>query len=209
MNHSHCHIIACLMAIAGLMTACHSEGSQGSAALDVPVELLQDGDLALRCGISLESRFVTGINGENGPYSHIGLVVNVDGKWMVAHAVPGENPPGEPEYLKLDPISDYYGGDRAKLGAIIRVTEDSAACAAATGYALWAVDAHKVFDNAFDWEDTTQLYCTELVQRAYQRSGIDLTQGRKTNVGAAAFKGTYVFPSDITSNKSLTWICTF
>ena len=208
MNLTRLHIFACLTAAIWLLSACHS-GNEQSTVLDVPVELLRNGDLAFRCGTSIESHIVTGIDGENGPYSHIGLVVNMDGEWFVAHAVPGENEPNEPEYLKLDSINVYYRGDRAKLGAIMRVTEDSAACATATAYALWAVDARKEFDNAFDWEDTTLLYCTELVQQAYLHSGIDLVNGSKTDVGAAPFKGTYVFPSDIARNKSLTQICTF
>ena len=208
MSHIRLHIIASIVVMACLWSACHS-GSGRTSVLKVPVELLHNGDLAFRCGTSIESHIVTGIDGENGPFSHIGIVVNVGGKWFVAHAVPGENQPNEPEYLKLDPISVYYGSDRAKLGAIMRVTEDSATCATATAYALWAVDARKEFDNAFDWEDTTLLYCTELVQQAYLHSGIDLVQESHTDVGAAPFKGTYVFPSDIASNKSLTLICTF
>lgn len=208
MKRTRRHIIACLTVVAGLLAACHSGDGQ-VAKLDVPVELLRHGDLAFRCGTSLESRFVTGVDGENGPYSHIGLVVNVDGEWFVAHAVPGENEPGEPQYLKLDSISVYYGADRAKLGCIMRVTEDSAAIAAATAYALWAVRARKEFDDAFDWDDTTQLYCTELVQQAYLHGGIDLAQKRKTDINTVPFKGKYVFPGDIARNELLTVISTF
>ena len=199
------HIICFTMLLAFLTSGCH-RSSVDTTPLDVPVELLRNGDLALRCGTSLESRFVAG---ENGPYSHIGIVVEIDGQWFVAHAVPGENKPGEPEYLKLDPIHVFYGQDRAKLGCIMRVSEDSAICHKATDYARWAVGEKKVFDNQYDLEDTTRLYCTEMVQQAYLHAGINLAEERRTKVAAALMPGTYVFPGDITANESLYVVCDF
>lgn len=199
------HIIYFTLLLASLLAiGCHR--SIDTTPLDVPVELLKNGDLALRCGTSLESRFVAG---ESGPYSHIGIVVEIDGQWFVAHAVPGENEPGEPEYLKLDPIHVFYGHDRAKLGCIMRVSEDSVRCRQATDYARWAVGELKVFDNQYDWEDTTRLYCTEMVQQAYLHAGIDLAEERRTKVAAALMPGTYVFPGDITANDSLRVVCDF
>ena len=195
------HIICFTALLAAILTSGCSRGDE--TPLNVPLDLLKNGDLALRCGTSIESHIVVGVNGENGPYSHIGIVVEKDGQWFVAHAVPGENRRGEPEYLKLDSIQVYYGRDRAKLGCIMRVTDDSTACRQATDYALWAVGAKKVFDNSYDWEDTTQLYCTEMVQRAYLHAGIDLAEDRHTDVVAALMPGTYVFPCDIVANRSL------
>lgn len=195
------HIICFTALLAAIVTTGCSHGEE--APLNVPLEQLKNGDLALRCGTSLESHAVIGVNGENGPFSHIGIVVEVDGEWFVAHAVPGENESGEPEYVKLDPIMVYFGRDRAKLGSIMRVTDDSTACRKATDYAQWAVGAKKVFDNSFDWEDTTRLYCTEMVQRAYLHAGIDLAEDRHTEVVAALMPGIYVFPCDIVANRSL------
>ena len=195
------HIICFTVLLAAIVTNGCSHGDE--TPLNVPLEQLKNGDLALRCGTSLESHVVVGVNGENGPYSHIGIVVEVDGEWFVAHAVPGENERGEPEYVKMDPIMVYYGRDRAKLGCIMRVTDDTTACRQATDYALWAVGAKKVFDNSYDMDDTTQLYCTEMVQRAYLHAGIDLAEDRHTQVVAALMPGTYVFPCDIAANRSL------
>jgi len=208
MNRAALRLAICFTALLTVMvTSCNRV--KDTTPLDVPLELLQNGDLALRCGTSLESHVVIGVNGENGPYSHIGIVVEVNGQWFVAHAVPGENRRGEPEYVKLDPIQVYYGHDRAKLGCIMRVTDDSTARRQATEYALWAVGAKKVFDNSYDWEDTTQLYCTEMVQRAYQHAGIDLAEDRHTDVVAALMPGTYVFPCDITANAALQPVAVF
>jgi hypothetical protein len=201
------HIIGFMALLASLLATCSSNAD--TTPLDVPVHLLRNGDLALRCGTSLESHVVVGVNGENGPYSHIGIVVQIDGLWYIAHAVPGENERGEPEYVKLDPIQVYYGRDRAKLGCIMRVTDDSTVCRQATDYAQWAVGAKKVFDNNYDWEDSTELYCTEMVQRAYRHAGIDLAEDRHTRVVAALMPGTYVFPCDIVANRSLRQIATF
>lgn len=202
----HIIFLAALL-VTAMLSGCNRV--KDDTPLDVPLELLQNGDLALRCGTSLESHVVIGVNGENGPYSHIGIVVEVDGQWYVAHAVPGENKRGEPEYLKLDPIQVYYGRDRAKLGCIMRVTDDTTAIRQATDYALWAVETQKVFDNSYNWDDTTKLYCTEMVQRAYQHAGIDLAEDRHTDVVAALMPGIYIFPCDITANRSLRQVCVF
>ena len=208
MNRVALRLAICFTALLTVMaTSCNRV--KDTTPLDVPLELLQNGDLALRCGTSLESHVVIGVNGENGPYSHIGIVVQIDGQWYVAHAVPGENERGEPEYVKLDPIQVSYGRDRAKLGCIMRVTDDSTVCRQATDYAQWAVGAKKVFDNNYDWEDSTELYCTEMVQRAYRHAGIDLAEDRHTRVVAALMPGTYVFPCDIVANRSLRQIATF
>ena len=195
-----------LLAVA-LLTGCRNESD--TQPLDVPIDLLRNGDLALRCGTSIESEIVIGINGKEGAYSHIGIVIDADGQWFVAHAVPGENERGKPEYVKMDPIAVFYGRDRAKQGCILRVSDDSAACRQATAYALWAIQSGKTFDNNYDWQDTSRLYCTEMVQQAYRHAGIDLAEGRHTRVASAIIGGTYVLPSDIAANDSLRSVCHF
>lgn len=191
-----------------LLSACKDKNAS-AVDLTVPIELLKNGDLAFRCGTSFESRMVTSMDNKNGPYSHIGIVANIDGEWFVIHAVPGENLPGETDVVKIDSIHEFYGSDRAKLGAIMRVTDDSTKCSNAVNYALWAAKVKKRFDNDFDWNDTTSLYCTEFVQQAYLHADIDLAQDHRTDVGAILFKGSYVFPLDIAINDSVRKICDF
>ena len=191
-----------------LLLSCQ-DNSESTGGLTVPIEMLRNGDLAFRCGTSLESRLITSLDNKNGPFSHIGIVANIDGQWFVIHAVPGESPQGEPDVVKIDSIHEFYRNDRAKIGAIMRVTDDSAKCSSAVSYALWAAKAKKRFDSDYVWNDTTSLYCTEFVQQAYLHAGIDLAKDHRTEVGAALFKGSYVLPQDIASNDSIRKICNF
>lgn len=191
-----------------LLLSCQDNG-ESTGGLTVPIEMLKNGDLAFRCGTSLESRLITTLDNKSGLYSHIGIVANIDGQWFVIHAVPGESPQGEPDIVKIDSIHEFYRLDRAKIGAIMRVTDDSAICSTAINYALWAAKAKKRFDSNYDWNDTTSLYCTEFVQLAYLHAGIDLAKDHRTEVGAALFKGSYVLPQDIASNDSIREICDF
>lgn len=200
--------IACLII---LLLGCQDsdKSTTSTDSLTVPIESLRNGDLAFRCGTSLESRLVTSLDNKNGPYSHIGIIANINGTWFVIHAVPGESQQGEPDVVKMDSIHEFFNNDRARIGAIMRATDDSAKCTIAVNYALWAAKVKKRFDSDFDWNDTTKLYCTEFVQQAYLHAGIDLAQDHRTEVGAAMFKGSYVFPLDIAINDSIRKICDF
>ena len=76
--------------------------------------------------------------------------------------------------------------------------------------AQWALSKKGViFDDRYDWNDSTQLYCTELVQLAYEKAGIDLRGNRITHVTLPFFEGDIVFPSDIQRNDSLKTLFSF
>ena len=207
MNIKTAQILSIVILTVLLLGCQDSENS--TEHLTVPIESLKNGDLAFRCGTSLESRLVTSLDNKNDPYSHIGIVANIDGTWFVIHSVPGESPQGEPDVVKIDSIHEFYSNDRARIGAIMRVTDDTTKCSKAVDYALWAAKVQKKFDSDFDWNDTTSLYCTEFVHQAYLHAGINLAQDHRTEVGAAMFKGSYVFPHDIALNDSVRKICDF
>lgn len=171
------------------------------------VELFRDGDMVFRCGYGAESRAVTEHSGAG--YSHIGMLCfdSLLGEWMVLHAVPGESRPGEPEYLKRESITTFFASDRARRGAWMRVDCSDSIAALAARYCERKVAERVVFDNDYLLADTTQLYCCELVWRAYLAQGVDITCGERLGVPAFFCKeGESIFPSNIENSKTTLFV---
>lgn len=186
-----------------LLTAC----GQHSRPV-VPYEQAQsewrEGDIVLRRGSGLESRVV--VTRSAAAYSHVGLLHydSLQGEWQVVHAVPAED---EIEYLKTEPVSVFFLPERAERGAWLRVDCSDRVAREATQYALRKVEQHVLFDNDYLLDDTTQLYCTELVWRAYEAQGIDVTGGRRQSVPTLFSKeGEAIFPNDIENSKTTLFI---
>ena len=138
---------------------------------------LRSGDLMFRNGLGPESFAVT--TASNSDYSHVGIAYHMPSGWHVIHAVPGEAAAGEPEYLKCEPIAEFYDPTRAMAGATARINCSDATALNAAKAALKKVEQKVVFDNSYDHSDTTQIYCSELVWMAYKTQGIDLSQQHK------------------------------
>jgi hypothetical protein len=168
---------------------------------------LQTGDLVFRRGESRESRAVTTFD-RKSDYTHVGMVMNVGGRWMVLHAVPNERATKqEKDSVKLEPIGVFFRSDRALMGGIYRypLTPDDTMRLLHDGLQLYG--RHPLFDGQFDLEDTVSLYCTELVWLLYQHTlHVDLSEGRRHHLPLFP---ELVFCSDILENKQLTEIFAF
>ncbi len=200
---------ALLMAVVVMMamTACSVRVDEGGTVRDdVPLDSLRDGDLALRQGTGLDSEAVLRLDSAGGQYSHIGIVVSDNGKWKVVHAVPGESRDGI-DRVKIEPIDTFFLSTRAAHGAVMRLRGCSAVAAreaAQSASRLVGVP----FDYNYNWQDTTRLYCTQLIVVAYSSAGIDLLSGVPRLSGRNT-KNIIVFPGDIARNDSLTTIFRF
>ena len=160
----------------------------------------RDGDIALRCGWGMESRAVTA-NGRSA-YSHVGLIHydSINRMWEIIHAVPGED---DPEYLKAEPLSAFYSKERARSGAWLRVDCSDSIAKQAVEYALRKVDEKVLFDNDYLLEDTTKLYCTELIWRSFLTVGIDVSSGNRHSAPRlVCAEEECIFPNDL--EKSVT-----
>ena len=164
----------------------------------------REGDLILRSGYGVESRAV--MTQGSSHYSHVGLLHydSLKGEWQVVHAVPGED---EPEYIKAEPLSIFFSPERARRGAWLRVDCSDSIAYKATQYALAKVKQNVLFDNEYSLSDTTQLYCTELVWRAYSAQGVDVSGGCR-HVAPVFFckEGEGIFPSDIEQSKTTLFV---
>lgn len=192
--------------LCGLFLSC--EQSNIESACTFPENILQEGDLAFREGDGLASRIILSID-KNSNYSHIGIVVRHNEKWKIIHAVPGEPDfEGDKDRVKIEDIQTYFSKNRALSGAILRTKNDSIA----KGAAHKAFDLYQrniLFDHSYNLEDTTKMYCTELIYHIFKNTGIDLTQGRRSIVNSFGSNTIYILPSDIQKNSELKLIYSF
>jgi len=189
-----------LLFLTVFMAACGSERGSRSVVL-YDSSALRNGDLLFRNGIGYESRVVTGVS--NGEYSHVGIAYHDGARWCVIHAVPGENEKGKPEFLKCEPLSEFYRTDRTKSGGVARINCTDSTAAAATDYALDCLNRNVLFDNDYDLEDSTKVYCTELVWLAFLSQGIDITEGRRHVMPIINTGADVIFPDDIWKSNTI------
>ena len=196
-----------LLLMALLLVGC---AGQHETVVVTDEEDFREGDLVLRCGYGAESRVVT--EASSSIYSHIGILHYdmLTAQWNVVHAVPGEAVKGEPEYLKCEPLTDFYAADRAARGAWMRVDCPDSIAASAVRYALQKVEERVEFDNDYLLSDTTQIYCTELVWQAYQHQGIDLSDQQRHEVPTFVSQdGECIFPCDIEKSSKIKYVQSF
>lgn len=166
---------------------------------------LRSGDLLLRNGLGAESRFVTGLS--NSEYSHIAFAFKDTLGWYAIHAVPGETPhPKDTDYLKCEPIEEFFNHNRAKAGAIAKVDCTTDAATKAIAFALDKVRRKFQFDHKYRLADTTEYYCTELIYQAYLTVGINLAEDRRHELPMPETESYFIFPSDILKSQYISSI---
>lgn len=195
------HVIICL-----LLVACGQQQTESSLSVDV--KLLQEGDLILRRGRSVSSRAVVRADRQSNVYSHIGVLVCDSSQWFVIHCVPGEaeETNGE-EIIKCDSLALFLRCDRAEAGAVFRYDTTAEVRTAVAADARRFLQSKVPFDRRYLCSDTTQLYCTEMVELLYRHAYIYLSEGRRHN--PPAFREPVIYPSDITRNNRLIEVARF
>ena len=167
----------------------------------VDTAILQEGDLIFRRGVSLSSRTVL-VAGKNELYSHIGILVKDSNEWFIIHSVPGETTKEQPEEkMKKETISEFFAPEKSVSGAIFRLDTTAIICSRAAQKAKELFERELLFDHQYNPEDSTKMYCTELIYFTYKSAGIDITEGRRK--AYPGFQYPFIFPKDITDNQSL------
>ena len=170
--------------------------------------VFQQGDLVFRRGIGVKSRAVLHVD-SLGIYSHVGIVVLKDSVFQVVHITPGERERGENvDKIKIETVSEFWRSDRAKYGAVYRLENNSFGEKAAQE-ALRLLQKEILFDHDYQLNDTTEMYCTELVWYAYMQAGKDISFGKRSVLNVPLYAGTYIFPSDIYTNREFILIFNF
>ena len=170
-------------------------------------EGFRNGDMVLRAGCGAESRLV--MQRSNSSFSHIGILQydSLPGQWMVIHAVPAENEPGEPEYIKREALTDFFAPIKAQKGAWMRINCSDETANRAAQYCRNKYEERVLFDNDYLLRDTTELYCCELVWLAYLREGIDISDGMRYEVPTVFCpEGECIFPVNIENGKNTLFV---
>jgi hypothetical protein len=203
MNQRRLLLLFTLLAL--IQIGCHR-----SNQVFISHEMLSEGDLVFRRGSSVKSQAVLYAD-KSGKYSHIGIVVKEGEEFMVVHVTPGERASEETvDKIKMESLEDFFACDKAKKGAILRFTDLPECSQQASQHAKAFFEKEILFDHDYDLNDTTKMYCSELVWRSYLKAGRDVSEQRRSEVTRLpVFSGTYVFPSDIYQNERLTIIYEF
>lgn len=188
------HVFIWLCIIILFVTSC-TERQEGRL---VPMDQLVEGDLAFRCGLGFFSRAVT-VAEDDGLYSHVGLVVRENGEWMVVHAVPAEHDfKGDSDRVKMDGIEVFFRNDRARRGCLVHTgLTDSAQVRRICRRAIELAHDSVLFDNDYDLEDSTRFYCSELVWHLYNKTGMDISEGRRRFIDIFHIKGDVILPEHL------------
>lgn len=170
---------------------------------------LQSGDLIFRRGTGVVGRAVCSVDNE-GLYSHVGIAVQINGEWRVIHAVPGESDfDGDFDRVKCDPLERFIDHNRAARGAVYRPLVEQQSISRVVSGAVRLSEKRVRFDHDYNLEDTSRLYCTELVEYLYSLEGISISEGRRTDITFPSFSGRHIMPSDLTKSSKLKPIYSF
>ncbi len=171
--------------------------------INISTKDIAEGDLVFRKGNGTKSRVVLGTD-PNGMYSHVGIVVKVDSSLKIIHITPDERENGETEdRIKIETFEQFFAPDKSEKGIVLHWTDSLTTAHNAATQAIEYYNKQVLFDHDYNLQDSTQMYCTELVWRCYQKAGKDISEGRRSEVKKfPMFSGTYIFPSDIYVNKN-------
>lgn len=177
-----------------LITSCRCGGNVYTATPpEIPISDLRSGDVAFRLGRTLESRVIA----SDGGYSHVGIIIRNDSTLQVVHIEPSRN---SNELTKYESLEQFFHPDNATSGTVMRIVDlDSAQRTAVENYLYSCKNIS--FDHNYKLSDSTQMYCTELVYRAFSEIGIDVTNGIRHRVPLAQEE--VILPSDIYESDKL------
>lgn len=184
---------SCILLILLLITSCRSGGNHYAATPpEIPISNFRSGDVAFRLGRTIESRAIAA----DGGYSHVGIIIRKDSTLQVAHIEPSRN---GSELTKYESLEQFFHPDNASSGAVMRVENlNSTQLTVVENYLFSCKNIS--FDHDYKLSDTTQMYCTELVYRAFLEIGIETTNIRH-RVPLAHEE--VILPTDISKSNKL------
>lgn len=174
--------------------------SQPIVSPALQIEKFTSGDIALRLGRTLQSEMIASSGDSRSRYSHIGIILFRGDSCYVVHIEPDDER-AEDEIL-CEPIERFFASDVASAGCVMSYKTLSTAqrdhIIAQTHRLL---ESRILFDHEYLLSDTTQMYCTELVENIYLRACISLSEGRRHTLPLV--REPLIMPSDIAQNKNL------
>lgn len=164
------------------------------------IEKFSSGDIALRLGRTLQSELIASSGDSLTHYSHIGIILFRGDSCCVVHIEPDEK--READEILCEPIERFFASDVASAGCVMSYSALSTAqrdrIRTKTEKLL---DSRILFDHDYLLSDSTQMYCTELVENIYSEAGISLSEGRRRTLPLV--REPLILPSDIAENENL------
>ena len=149
---------------------------------------LHPGDVVFRLGDSSESNAIMVADPE-ADYSHVGIAVCYHGKMKIIHACPSDNFEIDVNnFIKLDSPDVFFSNKYCLQGAVYRYPNSEVAVKAAD-VATELYEKKIPFDFNFDINDTTAMYCTELIDYVFKKAGILVNENKLHDVD---IPGTFV-----------------
>ena len=166
---------------------------------------LKAGDVVFRRGRSLNGRAVL-MADTASRFSHVGLVTEVlaERDSRVVHALPPES--GLGGGVVSSALGEFISQERATDWAVFRLAPSWPSSVAEEAARIATVMAERGlgFDGEFDSLDEREVYCTELVWRAYREAGLDLAQGQFDEVRIPLLgKAQVILPSRLQNSPYL------
>ena len=128
---------------------------------------------------------------------------------MIVHAVPDEHDNvNDVDRVKMDSINRFFSKKYAKRGCVCRPIDKSTAKRTAK-LAKTLYESKILFDNEYNIEDTTRMYCTELIVYIYKKCGVELIETEGHDLKFLGLKHKCIFPEDIFNSRQLRAIESF
>lgn len=180
-----------------LLVGCKEMRSSPERDFAPLIATLEPGDLLFRRGTGFAGRVVTSMD-RKGEFSHVGVVVWDEGRWLVVHAVPHEPDfKGDFDRVKCESVEQFLGHYADGTFGLFRPQIEPQKRQRVAQGALRLSRKQVPFDHDYDLADTTRLYCTELVEYLFLMEGLSLSEGRRTEITFPSLKGSYILPSDL------------
>ena len=192
-------LVLLLALLSFALLSCGNRAHISPEAPQIPISDIRSCDLVFRLGRSIESSIVAA----DGNYSHIGVVIRCDSALRVAHIEPSRE---GMEQTKYEPLEEFFRSDRAAAGCVMRLEGlDSLQRERIEDYLLSCRNIS--FDHDYMLSDPSQMYCTELVWRAFLAVDEDLSNGVRRKLPLA--KDEVILPTDIFVNENLTKVWSY
>ncbi len=147
---------------------------------DMPPQLLgnlQDGDVILRKGNTLLSELIALNFPEAEGMSHCGFIFKIDNHYQVIHTI--SKSLSDIDGIRMSPLEDFIRDAKQHRICIIRYYKELNS-AAMKEKCLILLKQQIPFDDDFDLNDSSRMYCSELLRQIYLDEGEkDFFQKRK------------------------------
>ena len=160
---------------------------------------METGDIIFRRVDGPTSQFIDLVD-DQANYSHVGIVIVTDtGDVLIINVVPGED---SLSVVQAEPFATFL--EPALSFAIFRLHWEAGVDGAIAADWAYSLVGKISFDIKFDLETDDELYCTELVWKAYSAAGIDLVGGSFDELSFPFLDGNqYILPSRLMSSDYL------